>query len=177
MALAASHGNPDKAKRKPKYVKKMDGTFGYNIEAYSKVEHLIDLVYCDLLNGETTYHVIKKLMEGAYEGLEKGYSLRQSQSYLAAARERIKNDFEQKEEDARSLLMGRFESVYNDSQVLGDHHAAIRALENLGKILGVYNNEKPTIQVSGNEKGITINFGFASDNNEEKTEENPNGIQ
>ena len=110
-------------------------------------------------------------MEGGYEGQTKGLSDRQAESYISAVKQRIKNDFEEKHEDARNLLMGRFEAVYNDSQLLGDHHAAIRALENIGKIIGAYNSEKPTIQVNTDNKGITINFGFANKEEEDVEEE------
>lgn len=172
MALVASHSSSNEKEREPKKGKLANGKFVKNILPYSKVEHLIDQIYVDALNGESRYHIKRKIMEGGYEGQTKGLSDRQAESYISAVKQRIKNDFADKHEDARNLLMGRFEAVYNDSQILGDHHAAIRALENIGKIIGAYNSENPTIQVNTDNKGITINFGFANNKEEDVEEEN-----
>lgn len=168
MPLAKSHSLPKKEERKPKpcvYNSKVI----VNIQPYSKAEHLVELVYCDILNGTSKYQIVKKLMEAVYEGMEKGYSRSQADNYYKAAMNRIKADADLKVEEARQVLLGRFETVYNDALLLGDKQSALRALENIAKVYGIDGKTPQTaIQINNNSSGMTISFGF---DNAGKTEE------
>ena len=169
MGLTSSHRSSEVKERKPR-AGKINGKVITNIEPYSKVEHIIDQIYCDIMNGVSRYHIKRKLMEGNYEGQEKGFSERHTYDYLTAANERIKNDFAMGQEEARNLLLGRLESVYNDAFVLGDKNAAIRALENMAKMYGL---DKPQTAIQINtdsSNGVTINFGFPNKEENDETE-------
>ena len=162
MSLAKSHYEADPAKRKVK-ASVLDGKLVKVKKAeYDKLEAIIDEVYADYINGETRTHIIKKLMGALYTSQDgKAYKENFANEIFAAAFARIKADTTLNREEAMSLILSRFDSIYNDCNLMGDHHAAIRALENLAKLYGIDNkNPQTEIQINQGSSGLTINFGF-----------------
>lgn len=170
MGLAKSHFDPDPKNRKAKkYV--LNGQIKvFKGKAYAKAEAIIDLVYVDIINGTTRTHIIKKLVEGLYDPQEgKGFKESYAREFYQAAFARLKADTAINREEAMALLLSRFDSVYSDCTLLGDHHAAIRALENLAKLYGLGKDESKTVEISKTDDKIKITFGFATNT---ETEEN-----
>lgn len=160
MGIAASHGLSKAEDRKVK-PSVYNGKVIANGKRYKTVENLVEMVYCDLLNGVSRYQIIKKLREGLYDGQPKPYSDSHSRAYYSAALERIRGDADLKQEEARHVLLGRFETVYNDALLLGDKQSALRALENIGKIYRLYDNANTNVNINTDgANGVTINFGF-----------------
>lgn len=159
MPLAASHSSPDAKDRKAKAVL-YNGKY-VKSKKYNLVEVIIDAVYCDILNGETRYHIFQKLKEGQYNGQTKGLKERSCASYYAAAKSRMREDMAMKADEAKNLILARFESVYNAALTIGDNSNANRALENLAKIFRLYDDVKTNVNIATDGGGgVTINFGF-----------------
>ena len=137
-----------------------------------KTDHIIDLVYCDILNGKSNSDIIKKLMNGLYDGQEKGVVQRTAYDYMEAARQRIAFDFERNAEKLREDLYGKMLAVYEDAVSHNDRYNALIALDKIMKLTGI-GMEKPqnAIQVNAASSGVTINFGFSSDKEEEETDD------
>lgn len=159
--LAKSHSDPDPAKRQVK-AGKIDGKFvTAKKKEYDKLEAIIDEVYADYINGETRTHIIKKLCNAIYASQDgKAYKNGFANEIFKAAFDRIKADTTLNREEAMAIILSRFDSIYNDCNVMGDHHAAIRALENLAKLYGLGTDNSKTIEISKNNDKIKITFGF-----------------
>lgn len=174
MALAKSHSDPDPKNRKPK-AGKIGDKFVINLDRYARTEAIIDECYADYINGESRTHIVKKLKEGLYTAQDgKTMKTPAANDIFNAAFARIKADTTLNREEAMCLLLSRFDAMYNDCNLSGDHNAAIRSLENLAKLYGL---DKPqtAIQINADtEKGVTINFGF---DNEVKEEAEADGSQ
>lgn len=165
MTLVKSHINPDKSKRyaKPSSV---NGSVFLNPQ-YKKAELLIEECYVDICNGCSRSDVVQKLMDGIYESSKgKKYCYSQAQNYWKAAMNRFEYDAQLSKEEIRDVLLGRYNSVYQDAIEMGDRNAAIRVLDSLSKIAGLFENNKPTtaVQINSNDKEVTINFGFNDEN-------------
>lgn len=166
MGLTKSHSLPDAKDRKPK-ARKLDGKYFIEDKSYRVVEDLVEKIYCSILNGETRYQIQKKLMEGLFEGQPKPYSIQQARAYYAAALDRIKGDSDIKQEEARNVILGRYEAIFNDAILIGDRQAALRALENMGKIYRINDDVKTNVNINTDKAGnVKIQFGFKDDDEE-----------
>lgn len=113
-----------------------------------------------ILNG-ATYSVMKaNLMEDNYN-LGHHYCRQQCDRIIRAARERIKADTKEMMSSLREDMIARILDVYTEARDLGDRFSALKALEQINKIFGLYEN-KMTIDGNVN-SNVTINFGFNED--------------
>ena len=125
---------------------------------------LVGTVLADLVNGETTANVIRKLKEGLYEvGHYKDNPMSEVHAYriLHSAMDESKSEARQDRETLRAMMLNRYLAVYQQSVTDNDKSNAIKALDSLCKLLGL-NATTPTtaIQVNNGKDGLTINFGF-----------------
>lgn len=166
MPLAKSHYDPDKNKRCAK-PSKVNGNVFLN-PRYKKSELLIEEIYVDICNGASRSDVMQKLTDGLYESCNgKKYGIAQAQSYWTAAMSRFQYDAQLSTEEIRDLLLGRYNAVYQDAIDGGDRNAAIRVLDSLSKIAGLFDSKQPmtAVQINSNDKQVNINFGFDNDEN------------
>lgn len=159
--FAESHSLPTYKERK---AAKKGGT---HFNKWLKADEVVSEVYCDIINGSTDSDVLEKLTKGAYENQKSAIGLRTAQDYLAAARMRLKYDFEAKAEVMREDLYSKLLSVYAEAVQKGDRYNAVQAVQTIMKLTGCAVDKPQTaIQVNGND--IKISFGF---NKEEDTNE------
>lgn len=133
-----------------------------NITKWIKADKIVDLVYCDIANGLTNSDIMKKLQEGAYEGMDRGIHARTSHDYIKAAHQRMHYDFESKLPQMREDLYLKFMTIYEDAIKSNDRYNAIGALKGLMDVVGLNSKSPQTaILINGDKDGgITVNFGF-----------------
>lgn len=129
-------------------------------------DHIVDQVYCDKLNGLSTSEIILKFANCQYDGQKKPIKNRTACDYIAAAKDRLMYDYEADMKELRADIYGKILAVYNDAVEEGDRTNALAALEKIMKLGGITDKPQTNIQInSDNEGGVTVNFGFKSDEN------------
>ena len=120
-------------------------------------------IYLDLVNGLTKYEVYKKLKEDAYPEPTSHYSNTHRYRLVKSAFDMAKEECEEKIEEQRHMMYNRILAVYNDSINSNDRVNALKALDQLSKLIGLYDN-KQKVEISGNlTKDINISFGFTEE--------------
>ena len=162
MSFASeSHSLPTFKERKAK-------AKGTNFSRWLKADKIIDEIYVDLCNGLTKSDVVQKMAEGLYENQNnKGIGERTALDYLKAALQRMAYNFESQAEEMRADLYNKLISVYADAVQKGDRYNAVQAIQTIMKLTGVAMDKPQTnIQLNANSDGVTINFGFNKEENE-----------
>lgn len=143
---------------------------------YGIHEMVIRSLVNDILNGATLSVMITKLTEGLYapnEDAKKDYIYTKMYAHrlVMQARDRIKADTDEMIPSLREDALNRMLDVYTECRELGDRMNAIKALDNINKLMGLYEN-KVNLQGTINQD-ITISFGLSQPNNEDdENEEN-----
>lgn len=110
-----------------------------------------------ILDGGMYSVLISKLMEDDY-GLGHCYSQAQAERIVRAAREMIRKDTEEQLPSLRDDMISRFLDIYTECREIGDRMNALKALEHINKICGLYQDKvKVDCDISGD---ININFDF-----------------
>lgn len=170
--LAVSHKNPSKAKRKAKKTPTKNGMPTLT-DAYNKADDLVELVYVDIANGVSRSNVIDKLQKGLYHN--QPYKARQAAYYYDAALSRFAVDCDVEDKKLRDMFYGRYEAILEQCIKNGDMYNARATLDSMAKIFGIERKEPQTaIQINNNTDGISINFGFGTNQEEETNEMNEN---
>lgn len=119
----------------------------------------------DILNGGTYSVLMNKLMEDYYEIGHK-YSSAQSIRLIREARELIKKDTEEQLPYLKEDMIARFLDIYTECREIGDRMNAIKALEHINKLCGLYQDK---LKVDADIKQeIVIDFGYDKDESENK---------
>ncbi len=128
-----------------------------------KKEALIELIWCDIVNGTSRYQIKKKLERDAYDGFPTSELSRSCHfNYIKEAYNNCKVEMEDEKEKQRDLFYERILSVYQDAVDARDRSNALKAIEMAAKLSGVY-SEKQDINLTGN---ITANISFGLDEEE-----------
>ena len=126
-------------------------------------EALIELIWIDLVQGESRYRILLKLERDAYDGFTTSKLSRATKyNYIQEAYNNCKATLEEEQSKQRELFYERILSVYNDAITSGDRGNALRALELAVKLSGLA-TEKQDINISGS-ISATISFGLEGDN-------------
>ena len=162
--LAKSHGNKSKADRKAKKNPPSKKGAATLTDRYNKADELVELVYCDIANGVSRSVVIDKIMKGLYDN--KPVGARQSAEYYNRALDRFAVDTDIEAERLRKMFYGRYEALLEEAVKKGDIYNARGILDSMAKIfLGVDKQQTNILINSDKEGGVTVNFGFKSDEN------------
>lgn len=115
----------------------------------------------DLLNGATRSIIADKLTNDEY-GLGRVYKGQCAcDRFIKEAREVIAADMAEQLPSMRNDMMIRLLDVYTDARECGDRGNALKALDQLTKLTGMY---EQALKVDGNLKTeIIIDFGFESE--------------
>ena len=163
MGIAASHSLANKEDRKVRacVVNGETRITKRNKDKYERTENLIEEVYCDITNGFTKSEIIRKIKLALYEPQQNKQPRDNNFPYEVynAAMARLKEDADIKKDDMRNMVYGQFLAVYNDAVLIGDRQSALRALENIGKLNGLYDDVKTEINLNSNGP-VEIKFGF-----------------
>ena len=169
--LAKSHSNKSKKVRKAKKTPANNGGMPTLTESYNKADDLVSLVYVDIANGVSRSDVIQKITKGVYDGMERPLAARTAANYYNAALDRFAVDTDIEAERLRNMFYGRYESLLEECIRKGDMYNARGVLDSMSRIFGVERKTPETaIQINNNKDGITVNFGFAKE--EETNNEN-----
>lgn len=169
--LAKSHSNQSKRGRKAKKTPANNGGMPTLTESYNKADDLVSLVYVDIANGVSRSDVIEKITKGLYDGMERPLAARTAANYYNAALDRFAVDTDIEAERLRNMFYGRYESLLEEAVKKGDLYNARGILDSMSRIFGVERKTAETaIQINNNKDGITVNFGFAKE--EETNNEN-----
>ena len=163
MPIAKSHGDPDKANRKPKASSDGRGGFMAKTKVYKQADEIIDQVYCDIANGRTKTEIINMLKNGDYG---KSMQSRNARDYYNAAVSRFCDEKNEEAEKLKAIYFGRFETLYADAVKKGDIYNANNILQSVCRIFGLEAPKSPTTQVNvqNNSDVIKISFGLQKDN-------------
>lgn len=162
--LAKSHGEKSKTKRKAKKTPANNGAMPTLTEHYNKADDLVSLVYVDICNGVSRSDVLQKLQLGEYGN--RPYKPRQSAYYYNAALDRFAVDTDIEMEKLREVFYSRYETILAECMKRNDLFNARATLDSMAKIfLGVKDNQTNILVNSDKEGGITINFGFQNNDN------------
>lgn len=114
----------------------------------------------DILNG-LSYLILKnKLMSDEY-GIGYKYSKTQSDRIIRAARDLIKKDTEEQLPLLKDEMLARTLDVYAESREKGDRTNALKAIEQINKMFGLYQDRLKIDADVRNE--IIIDFGYDKD--------------
>lgn len=117
----------------------------------------------DILNG-ATYSVLKaKLMEDEY-GLGYKYSKGQVDRIVREARDVIKKDTEEQMPTLKEDMLARMLDVYTEARDMGDRMNALKALDQINKMFGMY-QEKLKVDADIKQE-VIIDFGYDKDSSE-----------
>lgn len=171
MSLTQSHSLTSKKDRKAKKNPPIRGGVPTLTESYNKADDLVSLVYVDIANGVSRSDVIEKITKGLYDGMERPLATRTAHNYYNAALDRFAVDCDIEAEKLRKMFYGRYESLLEECIRKGDMYNARGVLDSMSRIFGVERKTPDTaIQINNNKDGITVNFGFAKEeetNNED----------
>ena len=118
---------------------------------------LIKNIVNDILDGATRSVIISKVKEDAY-GIGRTYSENRIDQFIRKAREIIQQDTLEMIPTMRDDMVNRLLDVYTDSRKRGDSNGALKALDQLSKVCGLYEQK---LRVEGHTTNeIIIDFGF-----------------
>lgn len=158
--FAKSHSLPTYQERKAA----VKGSNPLKQQRWMIADHIVDQVYCDKVNGISSSEIILKFANCQYDGQKKPIKERTAIDYISAAKDRLMYDYENDMKELRADIYGKILAVYNDAVEEGDRTNALAALEKIMKLGGISDKPNAAIQInSDKENGITVNFGFNSD--------------
>ena len=130
-----------------------------------KKEELIELIFLDLINGESRYRIMLKLDRDAYDGFTTSKLSRATKYYyIAEAYKNCEAERREEREKQRDLFFERILSVYNDAIMNRDRQNALKALDMGCKLANLYPKEEKDINLNGS---INANISFGLNKEEE----------
>lgn len=164
--LSSKHLARNPEDRKPRQAISNQGKFQLRKEKeFKRVEGIINQIYVDICNGVSKTDIYDKVMNGIYEGLKKPKMSKETAClYYKYAMERVGTDREKDENALRDMLYSRYETLLQDAVKKGDMYNARGILDSMAKIF-LPKQPETAIQInSDKEGGVTVNFGFSSEN-------------
>ena len=168
MPLAKSHSLPSKKDRKVD-LQANSRRYDFMNARYQAAERIIDELYADICNGVARSDCLVKLKNGLYESQDgKGVCKPKAYDYYNAAIDRLAVNTDIEAEKLRNIFYSRYETLLEEAVKRGDLGNARAILDSMSKIfLGIRDNQTNIQVTSDKENGVTINFGFSSENNNE----------
>lgn len=161
-------GNFAKSHSLPTYQERKEAIRGKNPlkqARWMRADHIVDQVYCDMVNGVPNSEIVLKMANAQYDEQSKPIRYRTALDYINAAKDRLHYDFEADMKELRADIYGKILAIYNDAVEEGDRTNALNAIEKIMK-LGGMDKPQTAIQInSSEENGVTINFGFDKNEN------------
>lgn len=123
-------------------------------------EELLELIFLDLIQGESRYRIMLKLDRDAYPNHKTSkLSKACKYQYIQEAILNCEAELKETKDKQRNLFYQQILGVFNDAQVANDRQSALKALDMLGKVAGLYAKEEKDVNISGN-ISATISFGL-----------------
>lgn len=164
FSLSDNHFAQDPKDRKPKKRSHAVGCKN-NLTRFERTEQLIELVYCDIINGVPKADIKQKMHQGVYNGVE--YKDRYIADIYNCAMDRIALNREDRLDKKRAVMWSRYQNLYKECMESGNQQGARQCLNDMMKLFGLaQENPSTAIQINGND-GVKISFGFLNNKEEE----------
>lgn len=112
-----------------------------------------------MLNGANHSVLLSNLMEDVY-GIGYNYSKSGAEKVIAYARKILKEDFQYELPHLKEKIMAQYYDVYTDAKESGQYQSAIKALENITKLVGLNEPDRKEITLNN----VVIDFAFEEPN-------------
>lgn len=109
------------------------------------------LIADSIANGQTYRQIVAKYQK------EWGVSYNYMHSIITESLNLFKS--EEIYKNIRDINLERLTDIYQQARTQGDLDTAIKAVDKLNKTAGVYDTEKPTVQVQADDSNVVITFG------------------
>ena len=111
----------------------------------------------DILAGATYSVMMDKLLNDKYD-IGYKYSKAQAERAIYQARDIIRKDFQESMPHLLDDTVSRLLDIYTSAREINDNANAIKALQEIGKLSGLYVDK---VKLDANiDNNVTINFGF-----------------
>lgn len=128
-------------------------------------EELLELIFLDLIQGYSRYQILLKLDRDAYPGHNTSKLSRACKyNYIQEAILNCQAELKETKDKQRDIFYQQILGVFYDAQQANDRQSALKALDMLGKVAGLYAKEEKDVNISGN-ISATISFGLEEENN------------
>ena len=128
-------------------------------------EELLELIFLDLIQGYSRYQILLKLDRDAYPGHNTSKLSRACKyNYIQEAILNCQAELKETKDKQRDIFYQQILGVFYDAQQANDRQSALKALDMLGKVTGLYAKEEKDVNISGN-ISATISFGLEEENN------------
>lgn len=126
------------------------------MSAKNATEQVKNYIYNDLLRGATQSNLVDKLTKDLYEvGIK--YSAHTSRDLISKVRRMVRADYLEERKELRETNLNRLLDLYSEAKDNKDRFTALKTLQELNKMCGLYEAEKVDVNINGN---ITVDFGF-----------------
>lgn len=127
-------------------------------------DELMELIWCDILNGVSRYQILLKLERDAYPGfITSAYKRSSKYKIVKDAYDHCKIELDGNKDKLRQLFYDRLLGLYNDCIENRDRRTALETLKYISKLSGIEEPEK--IELSGTlDNNVNITFGFNKNN-------------
>ena len=123
-------------------------------------EELLELIFLDLIQGYSRYQIMLKLDRDAYSGHKTSkLSKACKYQYIQEAMLNCEAELKETKDKQRNLFYQQILGVFYDAEQANDRQNALKALDMLGKVAGLYAKEEKDVNISGN-ISATISFGL-----------------
>ena len=123
-------------------------------------EELLELIFLDLIQGYSRYQIMLKLDRDAYSGHKTSkLSKACKYQYIQEAMLNCEAELKETKDKQRNLFYQQILGVFYDAEQANDRQNALKALDMLGKVAGLYAKEDKDVNISGN-INATISFGL-----------------
>lgn len=116
---------------------------------------VINHIYNDICNGATYSNCMTKLMNDYYE-IGYKYSESRADRLISEAKKLLRKDFEEDRKEIKARLYVALQDVFNECREWNDRGNALRALEQISKLLGLNEPDKVDMRL----QQVDINFGL-----------------
>jgi Na+-translocating ferredoxin:NAD+ oxidoreductase RnfC subunit len=141
---------------------------------FNQADDVLDEVYCDICNGVARSDIVQKLMKTQYEsqsGQQKNMTYRTANEYYNCALDRMHFNTDIEHARLKDIFYNRYESLLETAIKKGDVFNAKGVLDSMAKIFLGMDKQQNNIQINNNKDGITIHFGFQTNNEESDIED------
>lgn len=123
-------------------------------------EELLELIFLDLIQGYSRYQILLKLDRDAYPGHNTSKLSRACKyNYIQEAILNCQAELKETKDKQRDIFYQQILGVFYDAQQANDRQSALKALDMIGKVAGLYAKEEKDVNISGN-INATISFGL-----------------
>lgn len=130
-------------------------------------EELLELIFLDLIQGYSRYQILLKLDRDAYPGHNTSKLSRACKyNYIQEAILNCQAELKETKDKQRDIFYQQILGVFYDAQQANDRQSALKALDLIGKVAGLYAKEEKDINLNGS-INANISFGLNKEQEDE----------